>query len=77
MDPDHILSQAREIAENATRAARSRAGCSDAQCAYRHRAEALADRFTALDESLTNGGLIPTAWAGGPDLPTPRLAFED
>jgi hypothetical protein len=77
VDPDLILSRAREIAANATRATRSQGGCTDAQCVFRDRAQALAELFTALDESLSSGGLIPMAWAGGPDLPAPRRPIED
>jgi hypothetical protein len=75
MEPDAILSQLRDLSDNATRAARSPIGCSDAHCAHRHRAEALASTFGALDASLTGGGLIPTVWAGGPDFPAQRVKY--
>ncbi|MBS2545394.1 hypothetical protein KGQ19_00780 [Catenulispora sp. NL8] len=77
MEPDVILPELRELARNATRAtraARSPIACSDPECAHRERAAALAARFTALDADLTNGGLIPMAWAGGPDFPEPRVS---
>ena len=77
MNPDVILPEIRDLAANATRAAKSPIGCSDAHCAYRHRAEALAAKFTTLDQALTGGELIPLAWAGGPDLPAPRTALDD
>ena len=77
MNPDAILPEIRDLAANATRAAKSPIGCSDAHCANRYRSEALASKFTALDTALTGGGLIPLAWAGGPDLPEPRWALED
>jgi len=76
MEPDHILSELRELARNATRTAQSPFTCSDSQCVHREHAEALAVRFTALDADLTNGGLIPMAWAGGADLPEPRLSDD-
>jgi len=44
---------------------------------HRHRAEALSARFAELDASLTGGELIPLAWAGGPDIPAPRVSLED
>ncbi|MEY9935273.1 hypothetical protein ABH926_009948 [Catenulispora sp. GP43] len=76
MEPDLILSELRELARNATRTVQSSFACSDPQCVHREHAEALAVRFTALDADLTNGGLIPMAWAGGPDLPEPRLSDD-
>ena len=76
MDPDLILPELRELARNATRAARSPIACSDPQCAHRECAAALASRLTALDADPTNCGLIPTAWASGPDLPEQRLSDE-
>lgn len=75
MEPDHILSELRELARNATRTAQSPFACSDPQCVHREHAEALAVRFTALDADLTSG-LIPMAWAGGADLPEPRLSDD-
>ena len=76
MDPDMILPELRDLAANATRAAKSPIGCSDRQCAHRDRSAALAARFTDLDVSITDGGLIPTAWAGGPDLPVQRWSDD-
>jgi hypothetical protein len=76
MEPDLILPELRELARNATRAAQSSIGCTDPQCVHRDRAAALAASFTALDVSLANGGLIPTAWAGGPDFPEPRRSDD-
>jgi len=77
VNPDHILSQLRDLAADATRSARDPKKCSDPQCVHRQRAEALSDRFAELDASLTGGDLIPLAWAGGPDVPAPRMSFED
>lgn len=76
MNPDLILPELRDLAHNATRAARSPIACSDPHCAHRERAAALAARFAELDADLTSGGLIPTAWAGGPDLPEQRLSDD-
>lgn len=76
MEPDLILSELRELARNATRTARSPIACSDPQCVHREHAEGLAVRFTALDADLANGGLIPMAWAGGADVPEPRLSDD-
>lgn len=59
MEPDLILPELRELARNATRAARSPIACSDPQCAHRERAVALAAQFTALDAGLTSGGSHP------------------
>ena len=77
MNPDHILSQLRDLAADATRSARDPKECSDPQCVHRHRAEALSARFAELDMSLTGGELIPLAWAGGLDVPQPRMSLED
>ncbi|WP_194890925.1 hypothetical protein [Catenulispora pinisilvae] len=77
MNPDDILADMRDLAGNATRAARNPNGCADHQCTYRHRAEAMAARFTALDTDLSGGGLIPMAWAGAPDFPDQRLSDDD
>lgn len=76
MEPDLILSELRELARNATRTTQSPFACSDPQCVHREHAAALAFRFTALDAELTKGGLIPMAWAGGPDVPEPRLSDD-
>jgi len=77
VNPDHILSQLRDLTANATRSAHNPKECSNPQCGYRHRAEALSARFAELDASLTGGELIPLAWAGGPDVPQPRMSLED
>lgn len=77
MNPDDILADIRDLAANATRAARNANGCADHHCAHRHRAELMAARFTALDSGLSSGGLIPMAWAGGPGFPDRRLAHDD
>lgn len=77
MNPDDILADIRDLAANATRAARNANGCADHHCAYRHRVELMAARFTELDSDLSGGGLIPMAWAGGPDLPGQRLSDDE
>lgn len=77
MNPDHILSQLRDLAADATQSATDSKECSDPQCVYRHRVEALSTRFAELDASLTGGELIPLAWAGGPDIPAPGVSPED
>lgn len=76
MDPDVILSQIRELAANATRPTRARS-CTDDPCYFRERTQPIVELFITLDEALTNGGLIPMAWAGGPDIPAPRQPLED
>jgi hypothetical protein len=77
MNPDRILPKLRDLAHNATRATRSPIACSDPHCAHRERSAAIAACFAELDADLSNGGLIPTAWAGGPDLPEQRLSDDD
>lgn len=73
MNPDLILPEIRELARNATRAARSPIACSDPQCPHGERAAALASRFTMLDADLSEGGLLPMAWGRWPRLPRTAL----
>ncbi len=62
MNPDHILTQMRQWAANATRAAKNPGACADPHCANKYRAEAMAACFTELDASLSYGGKLPTEW---------------
>jgi hypothetical protein len=72
VNPDDILDQLRDLASNATRAAKNPSACSDRHCAHRYRAETMAARIAELDASLSHGGILPTAWAS-PLIPAQRL----
>lgn len=63
MSLDDIIAQLRELAANATRAAKSPAACSDQSCAHAYRAMAMAARFTELDAAMSNRARLPKAWA--------------
>ena len=73
MNPDHILSQLRELSAHAMlkKAESPRGGCQSPDCGHKYRAETMAARFLELDESLSHGGIYPTDWAT-PLIPAQR-----
>ena len=73
MNPDHILSQLRELSAQAMlkRHDSASGGCNSLDCGHKYRAEAMASRFLELDESLSHGGIYPTDWAS-PIIPAQR-----
>ncbi|ACU75693.1 hypothetical protein Caci_6853 [Catenulispora acidiphila DSM 44928] len=74
MSLDAIIAQLRELAANATRAAKSPAPCCDGHCPHAYRAETMAARFTELDAAMSNLARLPRAWASPfvPGTRTPR-----
>jgi hypothetical protein len=63
MSLDAIIVQLRELAANATRAAKSPAACCGGSCAHAYRAQNMAARFTELDAAMSNNARMPKAWA--------------
>lgn len=71
MSLDAIIAELRELAANATRAAKSPAPCCGGQCPHSFRAETMAARFTELDAALCNMARLPKAWVS-PFVPAQR-----
>jgi hypothetical protein len=71
MSLDVIIAELRELAANATRAAKSPAACCGGSCPHSYRAETMAARFTELDAALSNLARLPKAWAS-PFIPAQR-----
>ena len=71
MNPDSIITQLRELAATATRAAKSPAPSCGGTCPHAYRAEAMAARFTELDVIMSNSGRMPRAWSSL-FVPAPR-----
>lgn len=63
MDLDAIIAQLRELAADATRAAKHPASECRGACPHAERAAALGARFTELDAVLTHTGRRPVSWS--------------
>ena len=71
MNPDSIIAQLRELAANATRAAKGPAAPCGCSCPDAYRAAALAARFTEIDAIMSHSGRMPKAWLS-PFVPAQR-----
>lgn len=63
MSLDAIIAELRELAANATRAAKSPAACCGGDCPHSFRAETMAARFTELDAAMSHNARLPKAWS--------------